>query len=188
MTTLQENNGTKRKFCCIPIAAGLPAIYLCATIVSLLMAWQYWQESHDIEELMICLTIAFFSLISALFFFFPAIRRVEIKQDVIVCKGFLPKNRFEIEYSKCNVGMDYHCQYKKKIWWIYLCYGSAPQYKLNNPANRMNAIKIQPGFVKIMYSDEVYNSLLDVLPKKQQTALVTARRCAGFEKQDNIIL
>ena len=78
--------------------------------------------------------------------------------------------------------MDYHLQRGCKVWWIYLCYGPGPKFDPKKPYNRMNSLKCKPGFIRIMYDDEVYQALIEVLPKKQHTALVTACRCAGVKK------
>lgn len=176
-----------KKFRCIPIAAGLPIISLGTVVLIALMTWEHWEALHDIELVFTELSLTLLGIVLAVVTAFPAIRRVEIHSNHIKCKGLFPRDTFVIEYSKCIIGMDYHVQNWNKVWWIYLCYGQPPQYKSKNPANRMNAVIIRPGFIKIMYSDAVYETLLEVLPKKQKTALITARRCAGFEKQGKII-
>lgn len=104
---------------------------------------------------------------------------VEILNDRIVCLIPFHQN-VVIEFDKCYIGLDYHNQSGRKIWWIYLSYGKMPPY--NNPqlGNRINSIKCQPGFVRIMYREEVCAALLKALPKRQRTALIAARRLAGF--------
>ena len=176
-----------KEYRCIPIAAGLPIIFLMGSLLHLGFTWYYWIDTHDSEYLFVGLFFAIFAFCFALFTAMPAIRRIEILPQLIICRGLFPWNTFEIKYEDCNIGMDYHRQNHNKIWWIYLCYGSPPQYKHKSPTNRINSVKIRHGFVKIMYSDEVYNDLIEVLPKKQRTALITARRCAGFEKQGKIV-
>ena len=127
-----------------------------------------------------------FSSAFGLYCLLPAIRRVEIYDDHIVCKGLFPSSKIFLDYDRCNVGMDWHAQNGNKIWWIYLCYGYAPTYKGKSPANRINAAKFRPGFIKIMYSEAVYQALIEVLPKKQKNMLMSARRFYGFENQGNI--
>lgn len=115
-----------------------------------------------------------------------AVSVLEFHEDRVVC--LIPfYQKLEIEYNKCFIGFDYHNQNGNKIWWIYLCYGKMPPYKNPKLGNRINSIKCQPGFVRIMYRDDVYDALMDVLPKKQKTALASARRNSGFEKQGKII-
>ena len=100
--------------------------------------------------------------------------------DYIVCKSLSPKSKFSMHYDECSVGMDFHTQSGVKVWWIYLCKGSLKAYK---KGKQINSVKIQPGFVRIMYSDEIYQALLEVLPKKHQTALITAHRYAGMNEE-----
>lgn len=111
---------------------------------------------------------------------------VEIRNDSVVCRIPFYKN-VVIEYDKCFIGFDYHNQNGGKIWWIYLCYGQMPPYKNSQLGNRINSLKCQPGFVRIMYRDKVYEALMEVIPQKQKTALESARRYSGFEKQGRII-
>lgn len=42
----------------------------------------------------------------------------------------------------------------------------------------MNSLKCKQGFIRIMFQEDIYDELMAVLPKKQKTALTTARRCA----------
>lgn len=107
--------------------------------------------------------------------------KVQIQPAHIICKTLFCAD-IVMEYEKCTVGMDYHLQRGCKVWWIYLCYGPGPKFDPKKPYNRMNSLKCKPGFIRIMYDDEVYQALIEVLPKKQQTALVTACRCAGVKK------
>ena len=176
-----------KKFRCVPIAIGLPIAFWSCTIFYLGLIWFALVKLSDQSLAILAFFMVLFSSFFGIFVSLPAVRRVEFYPDFLICKGLFPQDTFEIRYQDCNVGMDYHRQNRRKVWWIYLCYGSPPQYKRDIPANRINSVKIAPGFVKIMYSDEVYNALIEVLPKKQKTALVTARRCAGFKKQGNII-
>lgn len=112
--------------------------------------------------------------------------KIIINPDHILCKMPLHKN-IVLLYEHCYIGMDYHVQNGGKIWWIYFCYGKMPPYKNPHLGNRINSIKCQPGFIRIMYRDEVYDTLLETLPKKQKTALISARRVAGFDKQGRIV-
>ena len=177
----------KKKFRCVPVSLGLPIAFASASFIQLGLTWVYWTNMHDIKDVYMGIIIFSFGFILAGITLIPALKRVEILSDRVICKGLFPRETFEIEYGRCTIGMDSHRQYGRRIWWIYLCYGQPPQYKLSNTSNRMNAVKIQPGFIKIIYSDEVYDTLISILPKKQRTALMTARQCAGFDKQGKII-
>jgi hypothetical protein len=99
----------------------------------------------------------------------------------------LPSNTFSLQYEKCTVGMDWHQQNGNKIWWIYLCYGPKPSYRTKNPTQRMNTLKCQPNFIRILYRDDVYEALLMELPKKQRVALESSYKCAAIDKQGRII-
>ena len=72
--------------------------------------------------------------------------------------------------------MDYSWRSGGKVWWIYICYGSPPRFKSANSPNRINAEKFKPGFIKMHYNDKVYNALLEVLPKQQRSALISAKK------------
>lgn len=173
-----------KKFRCVPIAIGLPVIFLCLLALCLAIAADCYFE-EDAGGMIVFLVFSLTALGLAAYTFVPGIQRVEIHPDFILCKGF-PGQAFRMRYEDCSVGMDYHEQNNNKIWWIYLCRGPLPRYRKDNPANRINAVKIQPGFIRIMYSEEVFDALAVVLPRKQKTGLITARRCAGFERQGRI--
>ena len=178
----------------MPIALGLPIIFFGFTLF-----WIYigffanlnWVDSNGEPDPMggriLCLTLCIVALGTALVTLYYAVWRIEIQENKLICRGMFPWQTFELVYEMCNIGLDYHGQNGGRMWWIYICEGIMPKYKPGNPANRINSLKIKPGFVKIMYSDEVYDALLTSLPKKQKTGLETARRYAGFEKQSKIL-
>ena len=182
MTTLRS----KKTYFCVPIGLGLPIIFLLLTVLSIVMAlWLIQIGQNDVAPI-----FAFFALLAiaiAAITFVKAVQRVEIQSNIIVCKSLLPRSTFSMEYDKCTIGMDWHKQNGNLIWWIYLCYGHMPVYRSNNPHNRINALRYRPGFIRIMYRDNVYEALISVLPKKQKTALETSRRFAGFDKQGKMI-
>ena len=77
-------------------------------------------------------------------------------------------------YDRCIVGMDYATTTGTTRWWIYLSYGPLPKYKGKSPANRINSLRTKPGFVRIQFYEEVYEALLQVLPKHQKVCLQSA--------------
>lgn len=165
---------------------GLPTVFFLLTILQIVMAlWVVGINQNEVAPILWCFSVISFSV--AVFALDKAVWRVEISQDYLTCKGLLPRKTFVLEYKKCNVGMDYHEQNGNKIWWIYLCYGSPPWYQAKRQVKRINAEAIRPGFVKIMYSDQVYSVLISTLPKKQRSALESSLRCAGFDGQGRII-
>ena len=114
--------------------------------------------------------------IIALFFSIRnAIAYIELKEQHLECKVLFQK-KIIMKYDSCAVGMDYSVIRGRKLWWIYLCYGQLPKYPLNNPQNRINALKCKQGFVRIVYREDVYNALVDTLPKKQRNALISSQR------------
>lgn len=102
-------------------------------------------------------------------------RYVLVEPSRLICKCPFRKD-IVMEYERCIVGMDYSEGISMTVWWIYLTYEPLPKYNPKIPANRINALKYKDGFVRIAYSDEVYEALLAVLPKKQKNALVSAYR------------
>ena len=176
----------KKTYLCVPIGMGLPIIFLALTGVSIVMAlWVVRVGQNDVAPIFYACAALSVSITAVTFV--KAVWRVEIHRNIIVCKGLMPRNTFSLEYEKCTIGMDWHKQNGNKIWWIYLCYGCKPVYQTKKSANRINALKCQPDFIRIMYRDEVYEALLSVLPQKQKTALETSRRYAGFDRQGKII-
>lgn len=169
-----------KKYRCVPIAVGLPVIFFAMLIICLAIGISCYLD-NDTGGFIVFLVFSLMALGLAVFTFVPGIQRVEIHADYIICYG-LPGRSFQMRYDDCRVGMDYHLQNGSKIWWIYLCQGAMPQYRKGNPANRINSLRIRPGFIRIMYSEEVFEALMEVLPKKQKTGLITARRCAGLNK------
>lgn len=153
---------------CIPIFFGLMIL-----VWLILMLYIKQDNLHFLTAFYISLCLIFIS------FTFPnSIRRVEIYRNKIVYKALLPCQTYEIEYEKCNIGMDYSWKSGGKIWWIYICYGPPPRFKSANSPNRMNSVKFKPGFIKMHYNDNVYNALIEVLPKQQRSALISAKKWA----------
>lgn len=181
MITLQGDgeNMKKQRYQCIPGAAVIPGFFFFFMIIYLFFFVQSIIEKNleGIGATCFFVCICFIPAIATL----PqCIRRVEIRSDYICCRGILPRSTFTIDWDACSIGMDYHCQSGRKVWWIYVCDGTLSNYMPPEKLHKINSVKIKPGFVRIMYSDRVYTTLLEVLPKKQQTALISARRCAGL--------
>lgn len=171
----------KKSYPCVPGSAALQGIFLFGLAFYI---WMIIGSAQDGQEEAIPGFILF--MIATLAFMVwswsRSMSRVEILPDRVICKAPFCKS-IEILYDKCNIGMDYHLQNGGKVWWIYLCYGNKPPYKSKNPSNRMNALKCRQGFIRIMFSEEVYDALMNVLPKRQKNGLIASRRVAGFDKQ-----
>lgn len=179
-----------KRFRCVPVAIVLPIFFFAGAMLFVaLLVWAIFDKEagtiipEDMELfigfcgfMVIMCTVYTIALLS------PTSYSVTIHPDYIDCKSLSPKSRFCIRYDECSIGgigMDFHTQSGIKVWWIYLCKGPLSAYK---KGKQINSVKIQPGFVRIMYSDEVYQALLEVLPKKHQTALITANRYAGIQE------
>ncbi len=174
-----------KRFMCVPVAVCLPIIFVLIALlwVGVVCYEGYcvgWQDASDVIAIGVFMEIM--SLGIALFTLRMGTRRIELYEDRVVCKGVLPKDTFEIIYETSSVGMDWHQQSGSMVWWICIYKGRFPPYKGKGVSNRVNSIKIHPGFIRIMYSEEVYNAFLEVLPKMQKTALITAHRTAGLDK------
>lgn len=107
------------------------------------------------------------------FWFISMDEHVYLYPDHLVCKRPFRKN-VVLYYDRCTVGMDYATTSGDTNWWIYLSYGPLPKYKGNSPANRINSLRTNEEFVRIMYYEEVYEALLQVLPKHQKVCLQAA--------------
>lgn len=172
-----------KRYPCVPVAIVLPIFFFAGAIIH--AALLVWVIFDDMDVLGIAYTgfMCIMCMVYALVLLSPTGYSVTIHPDHIVCKSFTHKSEFCIQYNECNIGgigMDFHTQYGVKVWWIYLCKGPLKEYK---KGKQINSTKIRPGFIRIMYSDEVYQALLEVLPKKHQTALITAHRYAGMDEE-----
>ena len=167
-----------KKFYCTPIGRVIPIIFIICILI-----WIYLMM-HLRQEVFILFAIIniLLDLIMIVYTAKTVVRRVELYSDKIVCKGLLPSQTYEIEFEKCNIGMDYSWRSGGEIWWIYICYGPPPRFKSVNSPNRMNAEKFKPGFIKMHYNDKVYDALLEVLPKQQRSALISAKKWADKAK------
>ena len=169
-----------KRFRCIPVAIVLPIFFFAGAVIH--AAWLAWVISDDMDIVGIAYTgfVCIMCTAFTLALLSPTGYSVTIHPDHIVCKNLMPKSKFSMHYDECSVGMDFHTQYGRKVWWIYLCEGTLYAHK---NGKQINSVKIKPGFIRIMYSDEIYQALLEVLPQKHQTALITAHRYAGMNEE-----
>ncbi len=167
-----------KRFPCVPNASFLPFFYILGEFFLLFVLYMCLTEGN-IAASFVAFLFCVATLSFAVWCWEETMRQVEIKSNHIICRAWLCRN-IVIDYEKATVGMDYHLQRGNKVWWIYLCYGPSPIFDSRKPYNRMNSLKCKQGFVRIMYREDVYDTLIAVLPKKQKTALISARRCAGL--------
>lgn len=104
------------------------------------------------------------------FWFISMGEHVYLYQNHLVCTRPFRKS-VVLYYDRCMVGMDYATTTGSTDWWIYLSYGPLPKYKGNSPVNRINSLRTNQEFV---YYEEVYEALLQVLPKHQRVCLQSA--------------
>ena len=155
---------SSNSFYCVPGAAVLPcaAIFLSFLFPS---GIYFAYLDNQLTPFVLCVFGLFF--VGSCFMFFVSVQQtlcsIQFHHEFAVCRIPFGKD-VEIVYDKCSVGFDYHIQNGNKIWWIYLCYGKMPPYKNPHLGNRINSIQCQPGFIRIMYREEVYNALIEVLP------------------------
>ena len=169
-----------KRFRCVPVAIVLPIFFFAGAIIH--AALFAWVISDDMDIVGIAYTgfMCIMCTVFTLALLSPTGYSVTIHPDHIVCKSLTPNSKFSMHYNDCSVGMDFHTQSGMKVWWIYLCKGPLSAYK---KGKQINSVKIQPGFARIMYSDEVYKALIEVLPKKHQNALISAHRYAGMDEE-----
>ena len=166
-----------KRFQCIPIAIVLPIFFFVSAIIhAVLLAWTI--TDMDVEGIVYTGIMFIISIAMAIILLFSTGNFIIIYPDHIVCQGYMRKNKFSMLYSDCIIGLDFHNQSGMKVWWIYVCSGCLKTYK---QGGQINSVKIRPGFIRIMYSNEVYREFVAALPKKQRTALITACRCAGLQ-------
>ena len=174
---------TKRTFFCTPIGFAIPIVFIGFAL------WWAWfvlrpdtnfvpaeikGTSISTKKAMLIGGVVY-CVVWAVPFFLAYMRRVELHSDRIVCKGWLPCHTYELEYHKCNVGMDYSWANGRKVWWIYLCYGPPPRYS-SKSLDRISTEKYRPGFIKMHYREDFYNALLEVLPERQRRGLTSAQK------------
>lgn len=169
-----------KRFPSVPGSFLLPCIYLASFLTGSTLAYGLWVGPYSLFEFSLACG---FTVGSGCMLFYSLPRTacvIHIFSGQLVCKIPFHKDII-IEYEKCNVGMDYHIQNGKKIWWIYFCYGQRPSYNSLHHGQRINSIKCQDGFVRMMYREDIYTLLLDVLPKNKRIALVSARKFADID-------
>ena len=169
-----------KKFYCVPGAIALPIIFFACGIVWIILA-AHMNLCDDIGGILVTIIMISLSWGFAIFLLPYCMRRVEIYKDKIVCKSIFPSQTYEIEYEKCNLGIDYSWARHGTVWWLYICYGQPPRFK-STSLDRIAATKYRPGFIKFHYSEELYNALLEVLPKQKRYSLMSAKKWAEKAK------
>jgi len=170
----------KKKYPSVPGSAFIPIVLFFGV---LFYGYMIVECIHSNQLVIMCGFALFliFNIILGIYTIPQTLCTIEITNEHII--AVIPFYRkIVLEYDKCTVGFDYHVQNGKKRWWIYLCYGNKPPYKGKSQSNRINSLRCRQGFVRILYREDVYNALLEVLPKRQYTALKSSHRCAGLEK------
>lgn len=172
----------KKKYSCTPTGKQLPfvGVLLCALLIAFAFMDRWDPDSYyrNQAEFVLWQTLMWGSAATVFGLTISAwgrtMRYVEIYPDHIECKALFCKT-FVIEYDKCKVGMDYSYIHGGRLWWIYLCYGNYPKYRVGNQYNRINSLRCTDDFIRIQYYDEVYEALIETLPAKKRKLLQTLR-------------
>ena len=82
----------------------------------------------------------------------------------------------EIRYDTCYVGIEPCAPGSIRMWWV--CISDQPIGRVRPlfQAGKINKVRFTQGFIRAQYSDELYEALLEALPKKQAAALQAAKR------------
>ena len=172
-----------KKFRCMPAVMGIPVVFFGCSLGYLYFLLNpnvnFVNAAGEPDPLggklfmgalfLIGMTMTLFTLHHALW-------RVELHSDRVICRGMFPRERFEIPYDTCQVGFEYHCAGGKTFWWICITDGPPPKYPSDDKRNRISKEKIRPGYIKMTFSEELYEALLEVLPHKQSVYLSSSRR------------
>lgn len=181
---LRSGVSTLKKYYCFPMGIGVIIFFSIGAVFIAYCTYFGFLPSKSsftaftTEDVFVFIDLnlgILMGLFGVVFVWSNCARYVLVEPSRLICKCPFRKD-IVMEYERCIVGMDYSEGISMTVWWIYLTYEPLPKYNPKIPANRINALKYKDGFVRIAYSDEVYEALLAVLPKKQKNALVSAYR------------
>lgn len=163
-----------KKYWCSP-AAVLPLIFAVSFVFFLMVPYIEYRRGFTMEpmEWLYWGCFLIISLSVAIWTNRIGGRYVLICPKRIICKALFCRD-IVIEYDKCNIGIDYSNNKGCRQWWIYLSYIPYPPFKKDAYYNRINSRYCKQGFIRIMYNDDIYQALMDVLPKKQRIALAAS--------------
>lgn len=176
-----------KKFRCMPAFMGYPVVMSIGALVYVYILLHpniNWVnaagEPDPLGGKLLMGGLLVLGLVAVLTSLHLALWRVELQSDRVICRGMFPWETFEIPYESCNVGFEYHKAGERTFWWLYICEGTPPRYPAGDHRKRIASEKIRPGFIKLTYSDEVCEALLEVLPKQQRNYLTSAKRFRGI--------
>ena len=166
-----KNRDVKGYACAPSVLAGAAVMGALATAVLIVL----WYNGFLTDVLILLIVFGPMEVVGwmGVFWFISMDEHVYLYPDHLVCTRPFRKS-VVLYYDRCMVGMDYATTTGSTNWWIYLSYGPLPKYKGNSPANRINSLRTNQEFVRIMYYEEVYEALLQVLPKHQKVCLQSA--------------
>lgn len=171
MQIIKSKKEKVKGYACAPsVLAGAAVMGALATAVLIVL----WYNGF-LTDVLILIVIGPMEVVGwmGVFWFISMDEHVYLYPDHLVCTRPFRKS-VVLYYDRCMVGMDYATTTGSTNWWIYLSYGPLPKYKGNSPANRINSLRTNQEFVRIMYYEEVYEALLQVLPKHQKVCLQSA--------------
>ena len=170
----------RKGFPSVPNARFILYFFMYGFLFYGFIAYKFFEEQFNVLTLIIACLFAVGCLCVAVSALPRVACTIQILPEYMVCKIPFHKD-IVIQYEQCNIGMDYHIQHGQKVWWIYLCYGPKPTYKTMHPGKRINSLKCQDGFIRMIYRQEIYDALLCVLPKDKQVALTSAKKFASID-------
>lgn len=111
-----------------------------------------------------------------IYFSRQSIAYIRFYSDHLEC--YVPfQSRIKLEYNMCIVGMGFSFSTSKKVFWIYFRDQSEQKtYLSQHPPKKINEERCRTGFVRIMYREDLYNTIIDLLPKKHRVALETSKK------------
>ena len=112
-----------------------------------------------------------------IYFSRQSIAYIRFYSDHLEC--YVPfQSIIKLEYNMCIVGMSFSSSTSKKVFWIYFQDQNEQKTCLSqHPPKKINEERCRNGFVRIMYREDLYNTIIDLLPKRHRVALETSKRC-----------
>ena len=162
-----------KKYPCIPGAAFLSWFFSFAVLIYLVSA--YWAVMDGQVDAAYCIVV--FAAVTLSFLIWQwkrTVWNVLIFEHGVVCRALFCRPIF-ISFDDCRVGFGYHIQGSGKVWWIYLC-DSRSRFDTRFLCNKINTLKCEDGFIRIIYRQDLFAELMDRLPRQHRETLLSEKR------------